>query len=574
MEISAVDRKRTIIVFFSFAILYLIVLFNLFNIQILNRNFYLKLARDQHTIAVTTYPERAQIIDRNRKPITLNRDSVAAFILPHKLTEPQKLNSFLRRNFPDAYKRLAQHKNKYFMYIQRRLTPAQQALIKKYNLTDIKLVGEPSRFYLLETLAPVVGLASIDNQGLFGLERKYNKLLGGEPSIFDLEKDARSGRFYFKKATAQTGTEGQELQLTIDSELQFLAASELQEVVDNYQSQEGAVVILDPVQGDILALVSTPSFNPNQVGKLDLNLTKNRPISETHELGSVMKPFVALAALEEGVVTPDELIDCGGKKEVVVDGMRITTVLPDGIIPFWQVITRSNNIGMVKVAKKLGPKLYDYYRKMGFGIKTSLDLEGEQSGFVSHPKNWSKRSIVSLSFGYEISATLLQLAQAMGLIANNGYLVKPRLIIESDQSSPVSKQNQLSLPAHPKLRSSGATVEGSQGGIKRAFSEKTIQQMRKILQENVQAGTGKKAHIQGYEIFGKTGTANLVVDGKYSKQHNIYSFVGFVERGGYKRVIAVYVKDSPQPGLLASMVAAPLFEKIAEKMIIHDKLLN
>lgn len=565
MEISAVDRKRTIIVFFSFAILYLIVLFNLFNIQILNRNFYLKLARDQHTIAVTTYPERAQIIDRNRKPITLNRDSVAAFILPHKLTEPQKLNSFLRRNFPDAYKRLAQHKNKYFMYIQRRLTPAQQALIKKYNLTDIKLVGEPSRFYLLETLAPVVGLASIDNQGLFGLERKYNKLLGGEPSIFDLEKDARSGRFYFKKATAQTGTEGQELQLTIDSELQFLAASELQEVVDNYQAQEGAVVILDPVQGDILALVSTPSFNPNQVGKLDLNLTKNRPISETHELGSVMKPFVALAALEEGVVTPDELIDCGGKKEVVVDGMRITTVLPDGIIPFWQVITRSNNIGMVKVAKKLGPKLYDYYRKMGFGIKTSLDLEGEQSGFVSHPKNWSKRSIVSLSFGYEISATLLQLAQAMGLIANNGYLVKPKLIIEQEPDS---------LTAKTGAQSRADSSKVSNHNIKRAFSEKTIQQMRKILQENVQAGTGKKAHIQGYEIFGKTGTANLVVDGKYSKQHNIYSFVGFVERGGYKRVIAVYVKDSPQPGLLASMVAAPLFEKIAEKMIIHDKLLN
>ncbi len=565
MEIGVICRKRSIIVFFIFVILYLIVLLNLFSIQILNQDFYLKLARDQHTISVTSYPERSQIIDRNYKPITLNRDSVAAFILPHKLTEPQKLNNFLAKNFPDAYKRLAQHKNKYFMYVQRRLTPAQQALIKKSNLTDIKLVSEPSRFYLLESLAPLVGVTSIDNQGLFGLERKYNKLLGGAPSIFDLEKDARSGRFYFKKATTQTGTEGQDLQLTIDSGLQFLATGELQEVVDNYQAQEGAVIILDPTNGDILALASTPSFNPNQVKKLDLNLTKNRPISETHELGSVMKPFVALAALEEGVVAPDELIDCGGKKEVVVDGMRISTVLPDGIIPFWQVITRSNNIGMVKVAKKLGPKLYDYYRKMGFGTKTSLGLEGEQSGFVSHPKSWSNRSIVSLSFGYELSATLLQLAQAMGLIANNGYLVTPRLILGPAQNQSSSAKIDLALPAR---------TERSRGETKRVFSEKTISQMRKILQENVQAGTGKKAHIQGYEIFGKTGTANLVVNGKYSKQHNIYSFVGFVERGTYKRVIAVYVKDSPQPGLLASMVAAPLFEKIAEKMIIHDKLLN
>ncbi len=576
MEISAVCRRRTIIVFFIFAVLYLIVLLNLFSIQILNRDFFLKLAQNQHTVSVTTYPERAQVVDRNHKPITLNRDSVAAFILPHQLAEPQKLNSFLRKNFPDAYKRLAQHKNKYFMYVQRRLTPAQQTLIKKYNLADIKLVNEPSRFYMLEALAPVVGVISIDNQGLFGLERKYNKLLGGESSIFNLEKDGRSGRFYFKKATTQAGTDGQDIQLTIDSELQFLAASELQETVDKYSAQEGAVVILDPVNGDVLALVSTPSFNPNQVSKLDLNLTKNRPISETHELGSVMKPFVALAALEEGVVTPDELIDCGGKKEVMVDGMRITTVLPDGVIPFWQVITRSNNIGMVKVAKRLGPKLYDYYRKMGFGIKTSLGLEGEQSGFVSHPKNWSNRSIVSLSFGYELSATLLQLANAMGMVANNGYLVTPRLILAPDQNLPVSKQNQLSLPAHHDA--SPAKVQRSlgigRGENKRIFSEKTINQMRKMLQENVQAGTGKKAHIQGYEIFGKTGTANLVVNGKYSKQHNIYSFVGFVERGSYKRVIAVYVKDSPQPGLLASMVAAPLFEKIAEKMIIHDKLLN
>lgn len=565
MEIGTVCRRRSIIVFFVFVILYLIVLLNLFSIQILNRNFYLKLARDQHAISVTNYPERAQIVDRNYKPITLNRDSVAAFILPHQLVEPQKLNSFLRKNFPDAYKRLSQHKHKYFMYVQRRLTPAQKILIKKANLIDIKLVSEPSRFYMLETLAPLIGVTSIDNQGLFGLERKYNKLLGGEPSIHSLDKDARSGQFYFKKDTTQTGTEGQDLRLTIDGELQFLAASELQETVDNYQAQEGAVVILDPTNGDILALVSTPSFNPNQVDKLDLNLTKNRPISETHELGSVMKPFVALAALEEGVVTPDELIDCGGKKEVMVDGMRITTVLPDGVIPFWQVITRSNNIGMVKVAKKLGPKLYDYYRKMGFGVKTNLNLEGEQSGFVSHPKNWSNRSIVSLSFGYEISATLLQLAQAMGLIANNGYLVKPKLILGPAQNQSSSAKIDLSLPTQ---------LEHNRAEIKRVFSEKTIRQMRKMLQENVQAGTGKKAQIQGYNIFGKTGTANLVVDGKYSKQHNIYSFVGFVERGNYKRVIAVYIKDSPQPGLLASMVAAPLFEQIAEKMIIHDKLLN
>ena len=218
------------------------------------------------------------------------------------------------------------------------------------------------------------------------------------------------------------------------------------------------------------------------------------------------------------------------------------------MIPFWQVLTRSNNVGMVKVAQRLGPKLYDYYRKFGFGQKTNLNLAGEQAGLVSHPKNWSQRSLVSLSFGYEITATLLQLARAMGIIANHGYAVQLQLILQ-----PTSQQ--------PAL-------------LQRLLTEQVVQQMRQILRANVQAGTGRRAQIQGYDIFGKTGTANLLINGQYSKQRNIYTFVGFVERGDYQRVIAVYVKDSPQKRLLASLVAAPLFEKIAEKMIIHDKLLN
>lgn len=548
MALSTISRRRGIIVFCGLVALFLILLVNLFSMQILHRDFFLRLAQDQHQTTVTTYPQRAAILDRHGRPVTVNRDSVAAFILPQQLKAPQQLKQFLRKHFPAALDRLNSQRYKYFMYIQRRLTPAQLRLLKQVNLADIKLVNEPSRFYLVEALGPVLGATNIDNQGIFGLERIFNQRLAGAPAVLALEKEARSGHFYFAKETAQAGQLGQPIQLTIDSDLQFLTAHELQMTVEKFQAAEAAAVILEPHSGHILALVSYPSFNPNQPEQLDLALTKNRPVSEAHELGSVMKPFVALAALEEGVVTPDELIDCGGKKEVLIDGMRVSTVLADGVIPFWKVLTRSNNIGMVKVAQRLGPKLYDYYRKFGFGRKTALNLEGEQAGFVSHPRQWSKRSIVSLSFGYEVSATLLQLACAMGAVANHGYLVLPILLLD-----PLSRQ--------PAL-------------LRRVLSEKTVQQMRQILRENVQAGTGQRANIQGYEIFGKTGTANLLINGKYSKQHNIYSFVGWVERGDYLRVIAVYVKDSPQAGLLASMVAAPLFEQIAEKMIIHDRLLN
>jgi cell division protein FtsI/penicillin-binding protein 2 len=275
--------------------------------------------------------------------------------------------------------------------------------------------------------------------------------------------------------------------------------------------------------------------------------TKNRVVTEVYEFGSVIKVFAALAALEEGVVDPDELVDCENVITTYVDGRRINT--PEstvaGIIPFTQVIEKSNNIGHAKIIKRLGHTLYDHYMRLGFGKKTGIEFPGEREGFINPPSNWSKQSIISLSYGYEINATVLQLAQAFSLIANNGCLVPPTLVL-TNQHTTIKKECR--------------------------YSPQSISLIQNIMENTVLRGTAKKAQIKGYRVMSKTGTANILVDGVYDDTKNSYCCGGIVEKGAYQRVIVVFVKQANRTGLYASTVAAPLFEQVAERTLIHEKI--
>ncbi len=542
-------KLRTFLIFSFFIFLYFTIFFNLYLIQIINSTYFSDLAKKQYNISVTINPPRATIFDSKNNPVALNKESLSAFILPNKLQESEKVKKFLKKYFPQAHDRLNNYKNKFFMHIKRRLTEEQINLIKESNLEDIKILKEPSRFYPNESVAIVTGVTNIDNKGMFGIEYEFNDQLSGSPTSMVLEKDARSGHFYFKKEITKTGIDSKSINLTIDSELQFLAQEELQETMAEFEAKEGAVVILNPDNGHILTMTSLPGFDPNNYENLNLENTKNKAISNTYEFGSVMKVFVAIAALQEGVVKIDELIDCENTKETQIDGFSFSTTIAQGIVPFAEVVEKSNNIGMAKVSKKLGTKIYDHYLNFGFGKKTNIPLNGENKGYVNPPDKWSRRSFISLSFGYEITANLLQLATAFSIIANDGYQVRPKLIIsENDQ-----KENP-----------------------KQIYSPEVIQQIKQILQNTVNQGTAKRAAVKGYKVMGKTGTGNLAIDGSYSKTKNIYSFLGIIEKDDYKRIIAIYIKETPRGGkdLFGSAVAAPLFEKIAEKLLIHDKIIK
>lgn len=538
---------RISFLFLLFCSVYALILINLYFIQVKHRDFYLHLAQQQHNVTIKKTPPRALIYDRTQQILALNKNSLAAFTLPKKLEEPATLKNFLATYFPQAAERLETHKDQHFMFIKRKLTPEQLERIQQSNLPDLYLIEEPSRYYPIESTGPLVGITDVDNVGLFGMELLYNDTLAGVPTTYSLQKDARSGYFYFKKETRVEGSSGSPITLTIDANLQFLAYEALKETVERYEAQEGAVLVMDPETGHILTTAQFPDFDPNNTENIVQEHTKLKAATDVHELGSVMKVFVTLAALEEGVVTPEEEIDCRYTKTTLINGMRVNTWKEHGVIPFCEVIQFSNNIGIALVAQRLGPKLYDHYKRFGFCKKTGLALPGEQHGSITHPKRWSKQSLISLSFGYEVSATLLQLATAFCIVANGGYAVQPQFILEPSPLKNVQTEQ--------------------------LYRTETIQIVQDILEKTVTQGTARRAALKGYRVMGKTGTANLIIDGKYNPDHNIYTFAGIVQKDDYKRVIVTFIKNAKKKNLYASQVAVPLFERVMEHVLIHDKVL-
>jgi cell division protein FtsI (penicillin-binding protein 3) len=547
---TGVSKLRLVILFLFFLFLYLLVVANLFVIQIKQSSFYENMGKKQYNFTITLPPARAAIYDRNGIPLALNKDGFAAFITPNNLEEPENVSRFLQQNFPQAYQELKTKSSKQFMYVKRRLTQKEIEHITKANLPDLQLLQEPCRFYPVSSLGHTVGITDIDNNGLSGIELMYNKQLAGQPTTFCLEKDARSNYCYFKKETTIQGVDGTPIHLTLDSDLQFFAYDELQEHSKNLEAKEGMVIIMDPITGDILAMACYPDFDPNQPPPQDLWLTKNRIITEVHEPGSVMKVFPAIAALEEKIVTPDEVINCENSKLTSINGMRVSTWKACGDLTYSEIIRYSNNIGTSKISLRLGKPLYNHLQKCGFGKPTGINFLGEQSGFITPPNKWSKATPLSLSFGYEISTTPLHIACGFGMIANDGYAVHPQLFIDEKRISHIPGQ--------------------------RLYSEQTITQIRDIINLDHDGATARIGRINGLEVRGKTGTAYLISNKTYDSNRSIYTFAGIIEKDDYKRVIVTVIREpkktSNQP-VYAATVAVPLFKKIAHSMLIHDKVI-
>ncbi len=538
-------KVRSAAVFLIFCAGYCVIVANLYILQICKNDFFTQLGNQQYHITTKTMPQRASIYDRNGQYLAINQESYAAFLTPHDLNSVEKVEQFLKKHFPKALHRLHEHAQSHFLYVKRRLTPEQKELIEKEAPADIKLLKEPSRFYPFSAAAQLVGLTDSDTKGLFGVELICNKELAGEPTTVSLQKDARSGHFYFAKETKVEGNEGADIHVTLDADIQHLVMEELKTSVESLHAQEGAALVMDPTNGQIIAMASYPDFDPNSRHHLDLETTKNKLLTESYELGSVMKIVVTLALLEEQLVNPDEEVDCENTSRGTVNGVTFSTWRAHGILPFSEIIQRSNNIGIAKVAARLGPLLYDHYIKMGFGSKTALNWPGEQAGFVNPPERWTRPSLVSLSFGYESRATLMQLAQLFTMIANHGVFVTPTLFLQEEAQK------------------------------EQRYSSRAVDQVRTILEKTVTHGTAHKAKLEGYSVMGKTGTAIKVIDGRYDPAHNIYTFAGIIEKDNYKRVIVTFINDAHVArNVYASTIAVPLFERIAHDVLLHDTIIT
>lgn len=546
---TTISVGRLSIVVLIFSGFYGFSLINLFRLQIGQNNFFMQRAQRQYNVSIVQTPPRACIYDRHGQPLALNKESFSAFITPNNLDDSKGVADFLQKHFPQAHERLMTHRDDLFMYIKRRLSPEDILLIQKAALPDINVLQEPNRFYPIPSLGHTIGSTDIDNKGISGIELICNERVAGKPTTYTLEKDARSQHFYFRKNTTNQGYEGKPVTLTLDADIQFLAYDELKEHIDATGAQEGAVLIMDTTTGDILAMACYPDFDPNEpIDETQQWKTKNRIITECYEFGSVMKIFPALAALSDGVVQPDEIIDCENRKETYINGMKVTTWKECGPLTYTEVIRNSNNIGTAKVALRLGKPLYEHYKKCGFTKPTGVHFLGEQYGFITPPSQWSKATPLSLSFGYEVNATLLQLARGFTLLANNGSLVNPRLFIEPTLDKKTNQQQ--------------------------IYATEIIDVLRNTINLDNESSTAWHGRIPGYNIMGKTGSAYLITNGTYDHTRSIYTFSGILEKGDYKRSVVVFVREPKPMGkkVYAATIAVPLFKKIAQAMLIHDKM--
>lgn len=528
------QKIRSYILCAALCIVHILLISRLYYMQIIDHNFYLDLSQKQTSILVSQYPPRGEIFDRNGVLLATNTDCISAFIIPKQLTQTD-LTELQNNGFLDKE---ISHKKSNFLYLARHITQDQKQFFEKNP--KIHFLYEKGRYYPHKSCISCIGITNIDNQGIAGIEYFFNQQLQGDPTDYIIQKDARKDSFYAKKEVVAQGHLPQPITVTLDSTLQFLVEEILQQKMSEWDCNQGAAIIADPQTGEILALVSC---SPHVFEKNNIH---NYGVTHAYEFGSVNKVFLALAALDEKIVDSNTLIDCKNTTTTILDGRPINTWKAHGTIPFSSVIAQSNNIGVAIVAKKLDEKLYHHYIKLGFGKKPSIELPAAAKGFVNHPSNWSKQSIISLSYGYEIAASLLQLTQAFCIIAHDGIAVPLSLI--KDNCKKKKKQK---------------------------YASDTIKSIKTILEETTQQGTAYRARMKGYRVMTKTGSAHLLVNGQYSQDSNIYSCAGIIEKDSYQRVITLCVKKegAGQKKLWASVIAVPIFQTIAEKMLVHERII-
>ncbi len=546
------QKARLVVVSFSYLLILLIILFRLLNIQVINNRNFIKLAESQHHLTLTLFPQRGMIYDRNMKVFALSLKVFSVYAVPRQIKNKEEvakqLAAMLDLDEEDVFAKLGRDKS--FVWIKRRINEKEAKSIRKLKSKNVALLPESKRYYPNgEMLSHVLGFAGIDERGLEGIEYYYEQYLKGKSGRRSLLRDAKQRMLPAFETEFIPAVDGYNLVLTIDQIIQHIVEEELEKAYVQTKAKGASVVVMDPVNGEILAMANRPDYDLNYFKAALPEERRNRAITDFFEPGSTFKIITASAALEENLVSLDEKFFCenGAYR---ISRHTLHDHKPHGELTFVEVITKSSNIGVVKVAQKLQEKLlYKYIEKFGFGKLTGIDLPGEVSGMLRPPDKWSKLSIAAIPIGQEIAVTLLQMARALSVIANGGYLVTPRIVQKI-----VDNNNQ--------------TIREHKGNLpKGIITYKTATMMKQILKGVVEDGTGRRAAIAGYAVAGKTGTAQKIDPaGGYSHRKFIASFIGFapVER---PRFVIALMLDEPRPLYYGGLVCAPAFKNIAERLL-------
>ena len=497
---------------------------------------------------------RGSIFDRDGRVLATSADADTVYAVPSQIDDPKatarKLCDALGdcRTSKGVYEALVERLSKetlYFTFVERQVAPDEAKAIAALDLHGVGFRTESRRFYPnRELMAPLLGYVGLDNVGLGGLETKFNDLLRGKDGQALVLTDARHRAF---DSIVRPPTAGASIELTLDAPLQYVVERELAKGVAEHNAKGGVAVVMDPWTGEVLAMASLPSFNPNAYGDTKPDHRRNRAVADIYEPGSTFKTFTVSGVLEEGVLESESPIDCA-PGYILIGSRRVNDVHRYGVLSLTDVVVKSSNVGAIKAGFRLGSEqMQRYMRRFGFGTRLSPDVPGEQAGIVWSQLNDS--ALASVSMGYQVGVTPLQMATAVSSIANGGQLMRPRVL--------------------RAIHRDGVRQAIAPEVIRRTVTPETAAAVTAMMEGVVERGTAKVAQIDGYTLAAKTGTAAKLVDGAYSKQEYNSSIVGFLP-SRKPAVTVVVVIDTPRSGqYFGGAVAAPVFKRIAEASIHH-----
>ena len=543
---------------------YCLIVFRAFHIQVLGVEGIRERGEKQYSVKIPLLPKRGVILDRTGTEFAVSLSTKSIYVQPSKLSSPDIAADLISRRIsrPAAQLRKAFASNRNFLWVKRQMPSStadeivrevREALSRgkdDVGTAGIGTVEEPKRFYPNRELASsVIGFTDVDSNGIEGIELSLDKYLRGENAFLVCERDARGRIIVPADAPIKVNSAGHSVSLTIDRNIQHVAQTELVKAVKKHKARGGMALVMQPKTGEILAMASLPTFNPNSLSTGPPSARKNRVITDVIEPGSTFKVFTLASALELGAVDVHDRVFCE-KGKYRHAGRTIHDTHKYGWLTIPEVIKFSSNIGMIKVSEKMDPGgFYDMIRAFGFGSKMGVELVGELRGLVPSRDKFSKIRRATVSFGQGIAVTPLQLASAMASVVNGGKMMKPYLV--KQVTDPEGK----------------VVYRGEPKELRRTISPKTSKQVREILGKVVQEdGTATQARIKGFLVGGKTGTAQKVEvgTGRYSPDKRIASFIGFLPLHDPEFLILVVV-DEPKGEVYGGVVAAPAFNQIAVK---------
>jgi len=528
-------RRRMEVVIGLMALALSLLFIRAVDLHLFQSDFLKSQASEQHFHQYAVAAARGNIVDRNGRILSKSIEVPSIGVIVNDLPKNRmaELSNALDIPLATLKKRIRHRKG--FTWLVRQVSPVISAKVLALNVPGVRLETEWRRYYPLgpET-GHVLGFVGIDGHGLEGIEHSQDKRLQGQAGIRLVQRDAR-GRALPGGVWLQEPRTGDVLTLTLDSNIQSIAYAALTEGVRAQQAKGGSVIVMDPYHGDILAMASWPGFNPNNFSRYKPKQWRNRAVTDIFEPGSSMKPFTIAAALEASSSHANSRIFCENGSFRVANYV-IHDDHPEGWLDLTGIMARSSNIGAAKLALNLGaPKLRNKLYQLGFGQKTNVGLSGESSGILIPEKKWGVVETANIAFGQGIAVTPIQLASAFSVLANDGVKVSPRLFLSSSH-------------AHAQ----------------RIFSSQTARAVTQMLIAATGAnGTGKKAVPVGYQVAGKTGTAQKANrQGSYAKDKFTAIFAGFVP-ANHPKIVVVVVVDEPKKSIYGGSVAAPIFKNIA-----------